>query len=372
MWAFYVSAIAGGAFMLVAFGSYLQYFLVGVPPLLLGLVALLALVALNLGPADLVGRAETVLVVFKMAVLVLFIGFGLAAFNVHKFTPFDPHGIGVVLNSTGLLFSAYLGFSVVTNVAGVVKNPRRNVPLAIIVSLLFVAVIYVGITVAMLMSGKHPFGGAGVAEAANILMGQWGGVLIAVAACVSTLSGANAVILGNSELLIRMAGSGDIPSPLGHISKSGHAYASVLLTGVVALILMVTGGIQNIVAYCSVAGIVGLVFMNITALQMSRKHWPGPGLRLPFGITIPLLATVLAVGQLPYLGWLNVLVGLILVSVGLVVYALRQHSRPQDRDTHDKLVQRLETPLMRALRRPIPKDSVSKLPQPQADASSAR
>lgn len=352
MWAFYVSAIAGGAFMLVAFGAYLRYFLVGAPPLLFGLVALLALVVLNLGPADLVGRAETLLVLFKMTVLVLVIGYGLAAFNVNRLTPFAPHGLGVVLSSTGLLFSAYLGFSVVTNVAGVVKNPRRNVPLAIIVSVLLVALVYVGITLAMLMSGKNPFGGAGVAEAANILMGPWGGALIAVAACVSTLSGANAVILGNSELLIRMAGNGDIPSPLGHISKSGHAYASVLLTGGVALILMLTGSIQNIVAYCSVAGIVGLVLMNVTALQMSRKHWPGPGLRLPFGILVPLLATILALGQLPSLGWVNVLVGLLLVSVGLVVYALRSRSRPQDRDRHDNLVKRLETLLMRALRRP--------------------
>jgi APA family basic amino acid/polyamine antiporter len=219
------------------------------------------------------------------------------------------------------------------------------VPLAIIVSVLLVAIVYVGITLAMLMSGKNPFGGAGVAEAANILMGPWGGALIAVAACVSTLSGANAVILGNSELLVRMAGNGDIPSPLGHISKSGHAYASVLLTGGVALILMLTGSIQNIVAYCSVAGIVGLVLMNVTALQMSRKHWPGPGLRLPFGILVPLLATILALGQLPSLGWVNVLVGILLVSVGLVVYALRSRSRPQDRERHDDLVKRLETPL---------------------------
>ena len=366
MWAFYISAIAGGAFMLVAFGAYLQFFLSGMSPLLLGILALVALVILNLGPADLVGRAETVLVLFKMAVLVLVIGYGLAAFNVNQLTPFAPHGIGVVLNSSGLLFSAYLGFSVVTNVAGVVKNPRRNVPLAIIASLLFVAIIYVGITLAMLMSGKNLFGGAGVAEAADILLGPWGGVLVAVAACVSTLSGANAVILGNSELLIRMSGNGDIPSPLGRISKGGHAYVSVLLTGLVALILMLTGSIQNIVAYCSVAGIVGLVLMNITALQMARKHWPGPGLKLPFGIVIPLLATILALGQLPYLGWQNVLVGLLLVSVGLVVYALRSHSRPQDRDTHDDLVQHLETPQMRALRRPARKTESEKVTRDSA------
>ncbi len=326
MWAFYVSAIAGGAFMLVAFGSYLQYFLVNTSSLLLGLLALLAVVCLNLGPADLVGRAETALVLFKMTVLFVIIGYGLAAFDIDKLTPFAPYGITVVFGSTGLLFSAYLGFSVVTNVAGVVKNPQRNVPLAIIFSLLLVAVVYVGITLAMIMSGKTSFGGAGVAEAANLLMGPWGGALIAVAACVSTLSGSNAVVLGNSELIIRMAGNGDIPSLLGRISKSGHAYASVFLTGGVALVLMLIGSVQNIVTYCSVAGIVGLVLMNLTALQMSRKRWPGSGLKLPFGIAIPLLATILAIGQLFYLEWDDVLIGLILVAIGLVVYALRSRS----------------------------------------------
>lgn len=357
MWAFYVSAVAGGAFMLIAFGSYLQYFLGSANPLLMGLAAAFALILLNLGSTDLVGRAETVLVVFKLTVLVLLIGFGLAAFDVKQLAPFAPHGIGVVLTSTGLLFSAYLGFSVVTNVAGVVKNPRRNVPLAILVSLLIVAIVYIGITVALLMSGKRTFGAAGVSEAATILIGPWGGAVIAVAACVSTLSGANAVILGNSELLIRMAGNGDIPSALGRISKSGHAYVSVLLTGFVALALMLTGSIESIVAYCSVAGIVGLVLMNLTAVQLARRHWDGPGLRLPFGILIPLLATLLALAQLPSLGWQNVLVGLLLVSVGLAIYAFRSRSHPSDREIHDHLVRQRGTPLMRALRKPVHTDS---------------
>ena len=84
MWAFYVSAIAGASFMLVSFGSYLQYLFTGTDPLVLALIAALALVLLNLGPADKVGRAETVLVAFKLAILFLFIGFGLAAFGIQQ------------------------------------------------------------------------------------------------------------------------------------------------------------------------------------------------------------------------------------------------------------------------------------------------
>ena len=340
MWAFYVSALAGGAVMLVAFGSYLQYFFAGSNALVFELVAAIALIILNLGPADLVGRAETVMVAFKLGVLVLLIGFGLAAFNVHRLTPFTPKGLGPMISSAGLLFSVYLGFSVVTNVAGVVKNSKRNVPLAILLSLVIVTIVYIGITLAMVMSGRRVFGIAGAAEAARILIGPWGGALIAVAACVSTLSGSNAVILGCSELLIRMAGNGDIPSVLGRVSRSGHAYASVLLSGGLAIVLMVTGGIQTIVTYCSVAGIVGLVFMDITAFQMARKHWSRPGLRLPFGVLIPSVATILALVQLPSLGSVNVLIGLAFVAAGLVIYAFRSHPHRRDHETHDQILSR--------------------------------
>lgn len=352
MWAFYVSAIAGGAFMLVAFGSYLRYFFEGSNALVFELVAAVALIILNLGPADLVGRAETVMVAFKIGVLVLLIGFGLAAFNAHDLTPFAPRGLGPTISSAGLLFSVYLGFSVVTNVAGVVKNSKRNVPLAILLSLVIVTIVYVGITLAMVMSGRKVFGIAGAAQAARILIGPWGGALIAVAACVSTLSGSNAVILGCSELLIRMAGNGDIPSVLGRVSRSGHAYASVLLSGGLAIVLMVTGGIQTIVTYCSVAGIVGLVLMDVTAFQMARKHWSTPGLRLPFGVFIPSVAAILALAQFPSLGALNVSIGLVLVAAGLVIYALRHHSHRQDHETLARHIQTMETPLSKAFRRP--------------------
>ena len=326
MWAFYISAIAGGAFMLVAFGSYLQYFITGTNALLLGLGAAAVLIVLNLGPADLVGRAETLMVVFKMGVLVLLIGFGIAAFQTDKLTPFAPNGAGAILTSTGLLFSVYLGFSVVTNVAGVVKNPSRNVPLSILLSILIVALVYVGVVVAMLMSGITHFGAAGAAEAAAQLIGPWAGGLVAVAACVSTLSGSNAVLLGTSELLIQMAGNGDIPSAMAHTSRSGRIHYSVLLSGAIAVTLMVTGGLETIITYCSVAGIVGLVMMDITALRMARRHWPTPGLNLPLGILIPVLAALAAVAQLPGLGWTNVLGGLALVAAGMGVFAIRHRT----------------------------------------------
>lgn len=352
MWAFYISTIAGCAFLLVAFGSYLQYFISGADALALGLAAALVLILLNLGPADLVGKAETVMVMFKMGVLVLLIGFGVAAFKASSLTPFAPHGSRVILASTGLLFSVYLGFSVVTNVAGVVKNPRRNVPLSILLSMLIVTLVYVGVAVAMLMSGIEVFGTTGAAQAAASLIGPWGGGFVAAAACVSTLAGSNAALMGTSELLARMAGNGDIPRALAHVSRSGRIHYSVLLSGAIALTLMITGGLRTIITYCTVAGIVGLVMMDLTALQMARRHWPTVGLNLPFGILIPVLAALAALSQLPALGWVNVLGGLALVGAGLILYTIRERSLRsghQSRNDYPPLDLSSSPPVQRAI-----------------------
>jgi amino acid transporter len=156
MWAFYLNAVTCIAFVLVSFGSYLQqYFVSGLPITVAALLAVVLLGVLNLGPADLVGRAETFLVGLKVAILLLLVAYGLASLGTAQFTPFVPHGGSSVLTVTAMLFTAYTGFNVVTNMAGSVRRPERTVPLAMILSILISAVVYVGVIVALLASGEH-------------------------------------------------------------------------------------------------------------------------------------------------------------------------------------------------------------------------
>ncbi|HEU4566443.1 MAG TPA: amino acid permease [Marmoricola sp.] len=144
MWAFYLNAVTCIAFVLLSFASYLQqYFLSGVNQTWAALVAIVALGLLNLGPADLVARTETFLVALKVAILVLLVCWGLAALSPGDLSPIAPEGDGSVLKVTALLFTAYTGFNVVTNMAGSVRKPQRTVPLAIVLSVLISATIYV-------------------------------------------------------------------------------------------------------------------------------------------------------------------------------------------------------------------------------------
>jgi amino acid transporter len=353
MWGFYLNAVISIAFVLVSFGSYLQqYFVKSLGSNAAALMAVAAIALLNLGPADLVGKAETALVGLKMGILLLLAGYGLARFGATTWTPFIPQGGTSLLGATALLFTAYTGFNVVTNMAGSVRDPDRTVPRAIIISIIIAGLIYMGVILALLASGLSEFGEAGLGKAATELMGSWGGPLLAFAACVSTLSAANANVLGSSELLIRLARQGDVPPAAGRMSKRGHPVFSVVLAGgIAALLIVFAKGADLVVSLSNVTAIFAMLIVNLGAFRLSLRGWPGEGVRLPGRWVIPALGFIAAGMQLPSLGLEAFLLGTAMTAAGYVMFALRHETRlGGDIRELERRVRHLETPLGRALR----------------------
>lgn len=357
MWAFYIMGVTGVAYVLMSFGSYFLVFVPKSHAIIVAIIAALALILLNYGPAGLVGKAETVMVGFKLTVLLILIVFGLKAFKPTFFDHWTPDGMGSVLAATAILFTAYSGFNVITNMSGSVKNAQKKVPLAIVLSLVIVAVIYIGVAVALVVSGTSSESGFeehGLTLAAEKLMGHWGAVLVGIAALVSTLSGANANLLGSSDLIVRMAQNGDIPSKLGRLSKKGNPISAVTLSGAIILVLMVaahlsgSGGMKMIVVFTNVSGIIALVIVDITAAKMGFQGWKTPGMKLFGGGVIPVLAVAAASLQIPSLGeWWQVVIGVAMVAVGFLIWARRANSDPRDVQDITNHVSNMSTPLLR-------------------------
>lgn len=353
MWAFYINAVTSMAFVLISFGSYLrEYFVPSASATAAALVALIVLALLNLGPADLVGRAETFLVAVKVGILIVLVCYGLVSISPSDLTPLMPQGGGSLLRVTAMLFTAYIGFNVVTNMAGSVRRPERTVPLAIVLSIVISGLVYLGVIVALLASGVHHFGEAGLGKAAEALMGAWGAGLVAFGACVSTVSGANANMLGSSELMIKLAAQDDVAPRWGKLTRHKHPAASVLLATVLVVVLIALGDLSTAVALSNVAAILAMLIVNVAAFKLARERWPAPGMRLRGGVTLPVVAFLTAAAQLPSLGWVDVALGTAMVFAGLFIYALRH--RPElatDPDPMLRAIEELETPVARALRR---------------------
>jgi len=355
-WGFYLNAVTAIAFVLISFGSYLnQYFVKGLEPVPAALIALAGLALLNLGPADAVGRAETFLVGVKVAILLLLVAFGVANIGDAQFTPFLPNGPSSLFAVTALLFTAYTGFNTVTNMAGDVRNAQRTVPLAIVLSIVISAVIYMGVIVALLASGQQNLGEAGLGKAAQALMGDWGAYLVAFAACVSTLSGANANLLGSSELMIRLTACGDVPPALGRTTRRGNPFVSVIFgTGVAAVFMGLSkGATGSIISLSNVSAIFAMLVVNVGAFRIARSGWTSPGARLPGGMTIPALGFLVAAAQLPELGWRAIGVTVVFMAVGYAVHSRRRWTALGGNAVEEarRLIAALETPLARALRR---------------------
>ncbi|MFT2816261.1 APC family permease [Leifsonia sp. A12D58] len=359
MWGFYLNGATIIAFLLVSFGDYLEgYFLHGISPLLLGCIAAVAIVALNLGQTDTVAKAETGIVGLKLVILAVFAVWGILALRAPVFERDAPEGVAGVFGAAALVFTAYTGFNVIANMAGSIHNPKRTVPRAMLLTLLISTVIYIGVILAMLASGVTDFKSVGVAQAADALIGPVGGILIAFAACLSTLSGANANLLGSSEIVIRLVARGDIPPVFGRSLRKGHPYGSVIFLGIVTILLVLFAEINFIVSVASAAAAIAMVVVNIAAAVLAIKGWPGEGPRLPLGPTIPIIGAIVTAAQLPSLGLWPVVVTIVLTALGGVLYYFRHVTKNGEgrKERSNRRINELDTPLMRGIRRRSPKD----------------
>lgn len=355
MWGFYLNGITILTFLVVSFGEYLnEYFFSELGAIPAALIATVAVILLNLGPTALVGKAETFIVAIKVALLIVFIAVGLAHVDDAEFRPFAPEGSSATFSTAALLFTAYTGFNVVTNMAGSVRNPGRTVPLAVLGSIAISAALYVGVILAMLASGVDTFGAAGVGEAAQALMGDWGGYLMAFAACLSTLSGANANVLATSELSLRLVSQGDVPPVLGRTGPAGHPYVSLGFLGIVTFALVLLADQDNIVALANVGALVAMLVVNAACVSLARRGWAGQGMRLPGRYLVPVLGFVACLSQFVSLNWEMVVLGIALVIAGYVLY-LSRHLPNFGEGIADRVrrsTQSLETPLGRAISEP--------------------
>jgi amino acid transporter len=321
-WCFYLSGAIAVAFVLDAFGVYLHDFIApSLSPIVGALIAAGVLTLVNLGPASEIGKIESLLVGGKLLILLLLIGFGIAHFHVGELTPFIPHGSTQIFTTSAFIFIAFLGFNVITNISSEIKNPRKTIPRAIIISMVVVTIVYVGVVVALLAGGISDYSEASVGIAARHLIGPTGAWLVIIGALISTLSSANANMLGCSEIMVRLAMRKQVPTILGHM-RNGHPYVSVLAGTVLYVTLIISGRIQTVINLANVTAIVALIIVDVAAVKAlaSKTH---SGLRLPFGWLLPVLGIAGAALQLFFTPLIATVLGCVLVAFGVGIYALR-------------------------------------------------
>ena len=347
-WCFYLNGIISVAFVLNAFGEYIHQFMApNIPTLLLGLVGAGILTLINLGPASEIGKVETTLVGAKLIILLLLIAFGLAQFQGSDWQPFMHNGLTQVFSTSSFLFIAFLGFNVITNIAGDINEPRKTVPRAILLSVVIVAIFYAGVVAALLAAHLGSYTEASVGVAAQQLIGPIGGGLVIAGALISTLSSANANILGSSEIMVRLAHQKQVPTILGHL-WNGHPYVSVLLGATLYSALLVTRQTGLVIDLANMTAIVAMIIVNVAAIRMLKAK---QGAKLPLKWTFPVVGCIGAALQFVFMPIGTLFAGLGFIGLGSLIYITRErYFLPKHHRAISQTVNDVEGPLARSLK----------------------
>jgi amino acid transporter len=240
------------------------------------------------------------LTIGKLVPLVLFIAFTLPLVGLAQVHPGAAPPFAAVSTSALLLIFGYGGYEVVPIPAGESRNPHRDVPFALIMTLAVVTVLFALIQLGSLAAlpglavSKTP-----LIDAAGRVAGVVGAAVITLGAIISTTGNNMGQALSGSRALFALAEQGDVPRPFAHISQTYRTpVVAIAFTAVIALILATTGSFVIMATASAVSRLFVCVATCAAALRLREPVFAGrvapPSFRLPLGPTIPVAAIVIA------------------------------------------------------------------------------
>ncbi len=276
MWLTYVVSIS--LFVKGFAGYFLPLIHVGSTYLTLGIVEVVVIsffTVLNFFGSKVVGKAEFYIVLIKITILLVFIFGGFLTINWGMTQPnFDTvHATGL-LNASIIFFLSYMGFGLITNASENIKNPKKNIPLAIFISIFFVMIIYIFISLVTIGNLSLPdiikAQENALAVAAKPFLGNWGFILISIGALFSISSALNATIYGGANIAYSLAKDGELPENFER-KIWFHSMEGLYITAGLALLFALFFDLSEIASLTSTVFTVIYIFVLISHFKLSRQ-----------------------------------------------------------------------------------------------------
>lgn len=332
-WVIIFSGILSAATVALGFANYLAA-LFEVPSIILTVIfAALLIVILSL--VNFIGiKASTwtnILFTFiEAAGLILIIIIGIPHFGSVNYLELPIGGsFTVIFPAVALIFFAYIGFEDIANIAEEVKNPAKNLPKAIIYSIIITTVLYclTAISVVSILPySEIADSPAPLNRVTSAVLGPIGGLIMSFIALFATANTVLIMMIVTSRMIYGMARDKALPEGLSKVSQKYRTPAlAVLITMILTMIPLFLGDI-SIVANATVFGVLITFFMvNLSLIALRRKK---PDLERPFKLKpnigwvpiIALLGCIVCFGLLFTFKLLTVVIQLIIVLCGVVVF----------------------------------------------------
>jgi basic amino acid/polyamine antiporter, APA family len=270
--------------------------------------------------------ANTVMVILKLGILAFFIVIGAFWVQPANWHPFMPNGWQGVFTGASLIFFAYIGFDAVSTAAEEARDPQRDMPRAMILSLLATSVIYIVVT--LVMTGLIPWNRMGnadpLASAFSSRGYTWAAGIISFGAIIAMASVLLVFQLGQPRIFFSMARDGLLPPFAARLHPRYRTpHVTTILTGVFVAFFAAFANINEVIELTNIGTLFAFVLVAIGVMVLRLRE---PGRPRPFRtpvvwVTAPLaiLSCGFLMWQLPLVTWARFGIWLV---VGLVLYFL--------------------------------------------------
>jgi basic amino acid/polyamine antiporter, APA family len=267
---------------------------------------------------------NSAMVGLKLAIIAFFIIVGAFYVKPENWVPFAPNGFRGISSAAAIIFFAYIGFDAVSTAAEETKNPQRDMPIAMIASLIICTIVY--ILVALVLTGLLNWKDLGTAEplatAFSALGMHWAAGIISLGAVFATTSVLVVFQLGQPRIFFSMARDGLLPpwaAKVHPIYRTPHV--TTMLTGAAVAIFATFMNINEVVELTNIGTLFAfvLVAIGVVVLRRTNPDRVRP-FRTPLVPWVPLFAVIMCgylMLQLPRVTWVRFVVWL---GVGLLIY----------------------------------------------------
>lgn len=300
-------------------------------PALLIIGAIGTLIALGIKIAS---EVNTILVIIKMAVIVLFVGCGIAFISVDNWQSFIPENTGVfgqfgwsgILRGAGVVFFAFIGFDAVSTLAQEAKDPQKDMPVGMLGSLGISTIVY--IIIAMVLTGVVSYTMLNVPDPIAVAVNALGPkfLWLRVVSKVAILAGLTSVVLvmllGQTRIFYTMAHDGLLPMLFGKIHpRLRTPFVSTVLVTVIAMAIAALFPVSILGQLVSMGTLLifAIVCFGVLVLRFKQPLLHRP-FKTPFVPWVPLVGTLACIGLmigLPGVTWVQLIAWL---ALGCVIY----------------------------------------------------
>ncbi|MBT5751006.1 MAG: amino acid permease, partial [Flavobacteriales bacterium] len=324
----WLSLLLKSSFALVGFGAYLLV-LTNISPIYIKYFSigfLIIIMLLNIFGVKKVGKVQLVIVILSLLTLLSLLLLGIPAVDKQLLTPFMNNGTMGLISTVAFVYISYAGVTKIAAIAGEVKNPSKNIPLSMLLSLLIISSVYVSVAYTLVGSVPLEFLSTDIKPIhtlALLLGGEWFSYCIAFVGVITLISMANSGVLASSRFPFAMAMDKLLPSNFAKLhDKHLTPINTILITCLVMGLIILFLDVEKIVKLASAFKVSMFITVNICVivLRETAVQWYKPTYKSPLYPYVQIFGIFSGLVLLFYLGWMPILVLLIIALIGSIIY----------------------------------------------------